>query len=64
LTSKYISKRHARIFFKGNDYYIVDLDSANGAYVNGKPVRSRVKLADGDEIRLGNVVIKFALTNE
>jgi len=64
LTSRGVSARHARIVFESNNYYIVDLDSTNGTCVNDEPVHLRIKLADGDEIRLGDVIIKFALKQE
>ena len=64
LTSKHVSAKHARIVFESNNYYIVDLSSTNGTYVNDKPVHLRTQLADGDEIRLGDVIFKFALKQE
>lgn len=39
-------------------FYIEDLGSTNFTYVNDKPVK-RVRLEDGDLIRIGKVMLKF-----
>jgi hypothetical protein len=48
-----VSRYHAEIERRGNDFYIVDLGSSNGSTVNGEPLRSERKLQDGDVIILG-----------
>jgi hypothetical protein len=60
---KYVSRRHAQIIRARNGYFIVDLDSSNGTYVNGRllpPQRPRL-LRNGDQITIGEVVIQFLL---
>jgi hypothetical protein len=52
------SRQHAEIRAQGNGFVIHDLDSMNGTLVNGTAVRQH-PLADGDEIRLGNTVLRF-----
>jgi len=47
-----VSGRHARIEATGGGHAVVDLGSANGTFVNGRPVR-RQMLSEGDEIRIG-----------
>ena len=47
-----ISRSHARILAEGGDYFIEDLDSRNGVFVNGDRVRRR-KLAFSDRIEFG-----------
>jgi pSer/pThr/pTyr-binding forkhead associated (FHA) protein/tetratricopeptide (TPR) repeat protein len=56
---KSISRHHARIVREGNQYYAVDLESANGVRVNGVD-HDRVLLRPGDEIELGQVQLRFA----
>jgi pSer/pThr/pTyr-binding forkhead associated (FHA) protein/type II secretory pathway pseudopilin PulG len=51
------SRRHAVIEAGPDGMAIRDAGSANGIYVNGKKVE-RAKLSDGDEIRLGDVVVR------
>jgi tetratricopeptide (TPR) repeat protein len=55
---KSISRHHARIVREGNQYYAVDLESANGVRVNGTD-HDRVLLKAGDEIELGQVQLRF-----
>lgn len=52
------SRRHARIEPRQGRQTIIDLDSANGTFVNGQRVQEHV-LHDGDEIRIGNSRITF-----
>ncbi|MEW6456015.1 MAG: FHA domain-containing protein [Acidobacteriota bacterium] len=53
-----ISHKHAKIFKKGDKYYIEDLKSSNGIFINKKRiVLSRI--SSGDEIYLGNYKIVF-----
>lgn len=53
-----VSRRHAEIRRRGNDFVVVDLDSTNGTRVNGVGVRER-RLSDGDLITLGATEIVF-----
>lgn len=53
-----VSRRHARIYYQDKNFFIEDLDSTNGTYVNGKKVK-RIALRHGDEIKIGNFTIMF-----
>lgn len=53
-----ISRRHARIQFEDERWWLVDLDSRNGTLVSGRRI-SRAELADGDEFLLGRLLIRF-----
>ena len=52
------SRQHAEIRAQGNGFVVHDLDSMNGTLVNGTAVREH-PLTDGDEVRLGNTVVRF-----
>lgn len=54
-----VSRRHAKIFFRDNTFYIEDLGSRKGVFVNDKKINS-APLSDGDEIRLGLTTLKFS----
>src|SRR5206468_5234519 len=47
--SQLVSKIHVRLDRTGPELLLVDLQSANGTFVNGERVESRI-LKDGDEI--------------
>ncbi len=57
LPERQVSREHIRIFREGNLYYLRDLDSKNGTWVNGKQVKdATVPLKDGDEIQIALAV--------
>jgi pSer/pThr/pTyr-binding forkhead associated (FHA) protein len=53
------SRRHARIFESGERYWIEDLGSANGTFVNEVRVAQPVSLAENDVLRCGNSFIRY-----
>ena len=59
LASDSISRRHARITVDGTDAYIEDLGSKNGTSLRGRSITRREKLANGDAIALGGVLLVF-----
>jgi two-component system, cell cycle response regulator len=59
-----ISRSHARIFQSANRYYVEDLKSSNGTYVNGVRI-DRVEVVDGAMIQLGpRVSFRFSVVDE
>jgi hypothetical protein len=55
-----IEPRHALIHDRGGRFEIEDLNSADGTYVNGIPVKRQI-LKAGDQIVLGKTLLEFAL---
>jgi hypothetical protein len=55
-----IEPRHALIHDRGGRFELEDLNSADGTYVNGIPVRKQI-LKSGDQIVLGKTVLEFTL---
>jgi signal transduction histidine kinase len=53
-----VSRRHAEVRPVEDTYRIFDLGSANGTYVNGKPV-DQAPLRSGDRLQLGQTVMLF-----
>ena len=47
------SRHHARIFAKGDDWYVEDLGSTNGTYRNREKLEAPAKIEKGDSIRCG-----------
>jgi len=52
-----VSSRHARLYLQGNQWYIQDLGSTNGTFVNNLRVTQH-PVRIGDQIRLGAIVIQ------
>lgn len=53
-----VSRRHARVLVKNEEYHIEDLGSTNGIYLNGIRVAKAV-LRNNDQIEIGGVRILF-----
>jgi DNA-binding winged helix-turn-helix (wHTH) protein len=59
LRSPKVSREHARIVIEGDVAMLEDLGSKNGTFVHGRAVKALVRLADGDEIRIGAFHLTF-----
>ncbi len=53
LREKSISAKHARLFFKNRQWWLTDLDSTNGTFLNGERISEPVVVVKGDIIRIG-----------
>jgi hypothetical protein len=53
-----VSRDHAILVRRGNDYYLDDCGSLNGTYVNRRRIESH-RLADGDELQVGKYKLAF-----
>ncbi|MGD0075498.1 MAG: FHA domain-containing protein [Candidatus Binataceae bacterium] len=51
-----ISRTHARLMRRGGGYELTDLNSTNGTYVNNQPLHGSAMVANGTEVRLGDVI--------
>lgn len=52
LPERQVSRQHAEIVLEQGVYYLRDLDSKNGTYVNDQPVKGMVRLQDNDEVQI------------
>ena len=59
LNDPFISKKHLKIVEDEEEYYLEDLDSANGTFINTERVEDVVKLSNGDIIKLGSIEFLF-----
>ena len=55
----FVSGEHAVLTFRGRSWYVEDLASTNGTFVNGVPVEPVTALGFGDEIQLGEVRLRL-----
>jgi hypothetical protein len=56
---EFVSAEHAVLTFRGRTWYVEDLASTNGTFVNGSPVDGVVPLGYGDELQLGQVRLRL-----
>lgn len=59
VTSKRVSREHARVRREGRRVTLEDLGSTNGTLLNDERVLAPVNLHDGDRISIGDVVFTF-----
>ena len=52
LPSQAVSRRHARILGRDDEYVLEDLGGVNGTFVNGQRLENGRTLADGDELTI------------
>lgn len=58
VTDETVSARHARLAYRHNQWWIEDLKSTNGTFLNEEPVVTMTVLVSGDEIRVGQTVMR------
>ena len=64
INDKGVSRQHVRVYYSNENYYIEDLQSSNGTYVNGERLTSAKEIENGDLISIGlSAVLKFNLSN-
>jgi pSer/pThr/pTyr-binding forkhead associated (FHA) protein len=58
-----VSRKHFLIRKEGEQHVIVETKAKNGIFVNGLQVQEKA-LEDGDEIRVGDTVLKYHVEEE
>jgi two-component system, cell cycle response regulator len=53
-----VSRNHARVEFRDDGFYAVDLGSTNGTFINNV-LKKEGRLEDGDYLRIGNCIYRF-----
>ena len=56
----YVSATHARFTLQGPAIVLEDLKSTNGTLVNGHPIGQPVTLRDGDDVQVGDTVLRVS----
>jgi serine phosphatase RsbU (regulator of sigma subunit) len=54
-----VSRFHSQISFDGHDFFLEDLDSRNGTYLNDSRLHQKVALQDGDQVRICDFAFTF-----
>ena len=55
-----VSRRHARLWFDQGVWFVEDLQSSNGTFVNNRRI-NRAQLTEGDELRCGDFVLMYGV---
>jgi serine phosphatase RsbU (regulator of sigma subunit) len=63
LDSASVSRQHAQIVTENGQYFVEDLHSRNGTFVNGRIIQGRHPLADGDRLKICDLSFTF-FTNQ
>ena len=61
-SSDRVSRRHAEIVKRGDNFFVRDLGSLNGTFIVGRGRLGRdqlYQLKDGDQVMLGNAILEF-----
>lgn len=63
LTFPAVSEVHSVIFRRADHYFIRDLNSRTGTFVNGRRVRE-VQLTDGDQVRCAVTILNYEMSSQ
>ena len=55
----YASQQHARLFAKNNSWFVEDLGSTNGTFVNDQKLAAPAMLQPGDKVRVGQTIMEL-----
>jgi len=66
ITGSETSWEHSALTTRSDGIYVEDLRSLNGTFVNDQRIERAVRLAEGDQLRLGgsNTIFKFSMMGE
>lgn len=59
LGDDYASSRHARLFRRGSDWFIEDLESRNGTFLSGYRIDQPERIGVGDEVKMGRTTVRL-----
>lgn len=59
LEDTYVSQQHARLFGKNGAWYVEDLGSTNGTFVNDQKLAAPAMIQPGDRVRIGTTVLEL-----
>ncbi|MGA7396895.1 MAG: FHA domain-containing protein [Solirubrobacterales bacterium] len=58
---RYASGLHARVYPRGDRYFVEDMNSTNGTLLNGGPLVGENELGDGFTIAIGDTTFRFEM---
>src|SRR6266571_948992 len=61
IEDRFASGIHARVYSRGANYYVEDMNSTNGTFLNGARLDGEAELNDLDEVGIGDTEFRFEL---
>jgi hypothetical protein len=61
LDDQTVSSHHARLAYRKQQWWLEDLASTNGTFLNGDAVTTPVVITHGDELRLGHIGVRIEI---
>jgi len=61
IPDKTVSTRHARLIFHHKHWWLEDLGSTNGTFLNDEPVSLAIIITSGDQLRCGQVAFTISI---
>ena len=61
IEDRYASQIHLRIYSRGGGYYVEDMNSTNGTFLNGSQLDGAAELQHLDRIQIGDTEFRFEL---
>jgi len=61
-TDTFASQVHARVVERDGQLYLEDLGSTNGTFLNGKQVSDTARLKKGDQLQVGQTILRAERT--
>ena len=59
LGDDFASSRHARMFRRGSEWFVEDLDSRNGTFVSGVRIDQPERVSVGTDIKMGRTIVRL-----
>lgn len=59
IENRRVSRRHAEIVYRSGQYFLIDLRSSNGTFLNGLEINTEVALSFGDDIEIDDYKFRF-----
>lgn len=59
LADEYVSQTHARVFARKQFYFIEDLGSTNGTFIDGRRIEGEHQIKPGQEIVIGDTIFRY-----
>jgi len=57
----YVSRVHARITCENDEYWVEDMGSVNGTWVNGREINTKTRLFPGDKVKMGLTIVEVEI---